>query len=389
MNVTAQYPVTVHSPTQIKARGPRDLEDVPFRGSKQARFDNHDDFYSFLDSNRGPGGNGPVAPGGGPGGMTATQIQIPPQSQRGVQTLDSPTSPGGPDQSRPPVTNSFVPQRTSSGRSRPPSYSGSRSEELLVDRRGENGVNGGGPQKNGDAGTPHKVQRQNGRRGGGARPGTAGGGPPPNSGTNNKNMSSPRTNGTSSPSSHPRRNSVEVNGNGVNGRPASSDSLNNAAGAAIERLKSPSVMSCVLQPLDQKVKEYTGLMHAEQDEMTRLDDEIRALQERRSRAEMRYLDAKSKHDDYLRQYQDVERAMRGEAPLSRDSNVPRTLPQPSSHQQQQRAASLRDDEEEFDEEEEYVPEPVHRQMNSQQSFGRSSQKGGFGARFRNSIFGSR
>ncbi|ETS81670.1 hypothetical protein PFICI_06672 [Pestalotiopsis fici W106-1] len=372
MNVTAQYPVAVHSPT--KARGPRDLEDVPFR-NKQARFDNHDEFYSFLDNNRGPGG------------MTAgvaTQIQIPPQSQRSVQTQDQ-NSPGG-DQSRPPVTNSFVPQRTSSGRSRPPSYSGSRSEEMLVDRRAENGAGGGGgggPQKNGDGGNPHKVQRQNGRRNGGGRPTTAAGGQQPNG-----NKNSPPRNGAASPQHH--RNSADA-GIGGAGRPLSSGSLSNqAAGAAIERLKSPSVMSCVLQPLDNKVKEYQGLMHQEQDEMTRLDEEIRALQERRSRAEMRYLDAKSKHDDYLRQHQDVERALRGEPPLQRDlaSAQQRPLPQSQQSHHQTRPVSIRDEEEEF-EEDEYEPEPVHRQMNSQQSFGRSSQKGGFGARFRNSIFGSR
>ncbi|KAF7533768.1 hypothetical protein G7054_g6750 [Neopestalotiopsis clavispora] len=152
-------------------------------------------------------------------------------------------------------------------------------------------------------------------------------------------------------------------------------------------------MSCVLQPLDHKVKEYQGLMHQEQDEMTRLDDEIRALQERRSRAEMRYLDAKSKHDDYLRQHQDVERALRGEPPLQRELPNPsaqssRPLPQSQQSHHQTRPVSIRDEDEEF-EEDDYEPEPVRRQLDSQQSFGRSSQKGGFGARFRNSLFGSR
>lgn len=145
-------------------------------------------------------------------------------------------------------------------------------------------------------------------------------------------------------------------------------------------------MSCVLQPLTQKVKEYNALMHQEQDEMARLDEEIRGLQARREKAEHRYLDAKSKHDDYQRQFTDVERAMRGEAP------VPRELPQPQQHHQQrpvaQRPISIRDEDDDFDDED-YEPQPMQRRVQSQQSFGRSSQKAGFGARFRSSIFGSR
>lgn len=144
-------------------------------------------------------------------------------------------------------------------------------------------------------------------------------------------------------------------------------------------------MSCVLQPLDQKVKEYNALMHQEQDEMARLDEEIRILQERRSQAEMRFLDAKGKHDDYQRQYQDVERALRGEAPLNREP-----LPQrPVGQVQLQRPMSMRDEDEDDLDEEDYEPLPVHRRVQSQQSFGRTSQKGSFGARFRNSLFGGR
>ncbi|KAK6088939.1 hypothetical protein SCUP234_00143 [Seiridium cupressi] len=338
MNVTAQYPAAMQSPT--RARGPREFDDVPFRG-KQARFDNHDDFYAFLESNRGPGGVNTGLP---------PQAQNSPQSQqqRNVQTGPH-SSPG--DQSRPPVSNTFQPpQRSGSNRSRPPSYSGSRSEELLVDRHSDSS------NKNGE--NNHKVQRQNGRRGGG-RPPTAGG---PSGG------SPARTAGSS-----PQRQQDPA-------RPTSSGSSNlDSAGAAIQRLKSPSVMTCVLQPLDQKVKEYNGLMHKEQDEMARLDEEIRLLQERRSQAEMRFLDAKSKHDDYRRQYEDVERAMRGEISAQRE---------PPQRPMVQRPMSIRDEDEDFDDEE-YEPQPVHRRVQSQQSFGRTSQKGGFGARFRSSIFGGR
>lgn len=341
MNVSAPYPNAMNSPT--RATGPRDFDDTP-RG-KQARFDNHDDFYAFLESNRGPGGV--INP------AQIHQAQGPPQ-QRGMPMAQN--SPQGPpaDQSRPPVTNTFVPQRSASGRSRPPSYSGSRSEEMLVDRAAENSR-----RSNGDL---HKVQRQNGRRGGGRPPTSAG----------PSDHSPPQTGGSS-----PQRRSDPA-------RPGSSDSLNPAAvGGNIQRLKSPSVMSSVLQPLDQKVKEYKGFMHQEQDEMTRLDDEIRALQERRAQAEMRYLDAKNKHDDYHRQYQDVERALRGEPPLQRE------LPQ-RPIMQQQRTMSVRDEDEDYDDEDyEPHPPPVQRRMDSQQSFSRTSQKGSFGARFRSSLFGGR
>lgn len=339
MNATAPHTNPMNSPT--RAHGSREFDEGP-RG-KQARFDNHDDFYAYLDSNRGPGAINPTQ---------VHQGQGPPQPRGAQIGQNSPQGP--PDQSRPPVSNTFVPQRATSGRSRPPSYVGTRSEEVLVERNGDNSR-----KSNGDL---NKAQRQNARRGG-ARPLTAAG----------PSDNSPPGTGGSSPQ---RR--------GDSARPGSSDSLSpQAAGANIQRLKSPSVMSCVLQPLDQKVKEYNGFMHLEQDEMTRLDDEIRALQDRRAQAEMRYLDAKNKYDDYQRQYQDVERALRGEAPMQRE------LPQRPG--MQQRTTSTRDEDEDFNDDEDYDPQPpvLQRRMESQQSFSRTSQKGSFGARFRNSLFGSR
>lgn len=71
-------------------------------------------------------------------------------------------------------------------------------------------------------------------------------------------------------------------------------------------------MPSVLQPLDKKVQEYDAQMHEAQNQMAQLDSEMAALQEQRREAEKAYMAAKTKHDDYRRQYQGVERALRGE-----------------------------------------------------------------------------
>lgn len=92
------------------------------------------------------------------------------------------------------------------------------------------------------------------------------------------------------------------------GRPVSPDSLR----TPIQRLPTPSIFNSVLQPLDAKVVEYGSLMGEAQGDMARLDEEMRALQERQRQAEQRFLEAKAKHDEYHQQYTDVERALRGE-----------------------------------------------------------------------------
>ncbi|PSR81652.1 hypothetical protein BD289DRAFT_34077 [Coniella lustricola] len=101
-------------------------------------------------------------------------------------------------------------------------------------------------------------------------------------------------------------------------RPVSPESLSSpsglAPGTSIQRLPTPSVANSVLQPLDAKVAEYGTLMSDAQDEMAHLDEEMRALQDRQREAEQRFLEAKAKHDDYRRQYNDVEKALRGEYP---------------------------------------------------------------------------
>ncbi|KAH7336559.1 hypothetical protein BKA65DRAFT_36399 [Rhexocercosporidium sp. MPI-PUGE-AT-0058] len=109
---------------------------------------------------------------------------------------------------------------------------------------------------------------------------------------------SPRT---SAPKSHlPRGNGVDAG----------------QIGNEIPRLNSPSVMSSVLKPLNGKIEEYNTQMIDAQNLMDQLDAEMAALQERRREAETQFMAAKTKHDDYRRQYQGVERAMRGEPDMS-------------------------------------------------------------------------
>ncbi|XMA18592.1 hypothetical protein WAI453_011383 [Rhynchosporium graminicola] len=114
------------------------------------------------------------------------------------------------------------------------------------------------------------------------------------------------------------------------------------AGETIPRLQSPSVMSSVLKPLNGKIMEYNAQMDEAQKLMDNLDSEILALQSRRLKAEQLHLAAKTKHDDYRRQYQGVERAMRGEpevsfSRLSVESERPNTQQtvQTAMHAQQQ------------------------------------------------------
>ncbi|CAG9983387.1 unnamed protein product [Clonostachys byssicola] len=94
--------------------------------------------------------------------------------------------------------------------------------------------------------------------------------------------------------------------------PSLDDGRQGGPNRRVSRLESPSVLKSVLQPLEKKINEYDRLMTEARGEMAQLDDELRALQERRQQAEDRFLSAKSKHDDYSRQHEDVGRAMRGE-----------------------------------------------------------------------------
>jgi hypothetical protein len=398
MSVATQYPASaMNNPPTSRIRPPQ-VQRADFDSGKQSsatnRFDSHDDFYAFLDNNRGANGNGNS---NSANAGLALQSALPPahtqQQQRGTS---------GDHSSRPPVSNNYNAQRNTSGtsRSRPSSYTGSRSEEILIERSDNNN---------------YKVQRQNGAGAGRRGSAQAGAGRPPTSSGGPSNTSTSAQVGSSSGGGNvsPTRHDALGGARPMSSSGSSSHDAAAAAasyGAAIQRLKTPSVMSAVLQPLDTKVREYDALAAREQDEMKRLDDEIRGLQERRAAAEARFLDAKGRHDDYQRQYQDVERALRGEAPLPRAGDDflagheltaggalahahTQTLgqQQPPHHQQihggLQRPVSfaLHHETEDYSDEDDM---PVQRRVHSQQSFGKTSQKMRMKERFRNSIFGS-
>lgn len=357
-----------------------------------SRFDSHDDFYDFLDSNRMGDGRPlpmPSAPGSASGNMGGRPPSSSSSHHQQQQQREGPPAQRLVDQPRPPVTRGGGGPGGPGGgqpqaRSRAPSYgSGSRSEEMLVDKHRR--------QNSGRPGTASKGAQTQG--------GGGGGGPM----------------GPRSPSMSGDRTSSYQNMNGRAPSPGS-DHSPAAAGNAIQRLKSPTVVDHVLQPLEKKVNEYAALMDSEEDSVSQLDVEIAMLQERRAQAEARFMDAKSKHDEYRRQYADVERALRGEAPpmptqSTREMAMRQASAQPPQHQmpgqpphqqmQQPPPQSMNgppmgrpsmhhdDDLDDLDDDEEFLDDqrrPVSRRITSQQSFGRSSQ-GGKKGRFRFSLFG--
>lgn len=102
-------------------------------------------------------------------------------------------------------------------------------------------------------------------------------------------------------------------------------------GPDIDRINSPSIATSVLQPLEKKIHEYEHLMDEANTQMSQLDDEIRSLQERRRLAEERFVEAKTKHDEYERQHMDVGRALRGEIERERAAPPPpRPMPRMDS-----------------------------------------------------------
>jgi hypothetical protein len=101
------------------------------------------------------------------------------------------------------------------------------------------------------------------------------------------------------------------------GQPSSpTEQAQTSPAGSIARTPSRGVVASVLQPLGRKCDEYDALMAAAQADMARLDEELARLAEQRAQAEGRFNAAKGKHDDYRRQYVDVERALSGLPPLS-------------------------------------------------------------------------
>ncbi|KAI2634585.1 hypothetical protein GGS21DRAFT_518477 [Xylaria nigripes] len=351
---------------QHNSQSPRGvtLEDGPQRRNN-GRFDSHDDFYNFLENNRGPSTTNPTgAPGPGdknPQLAPIAPLQHQQQQQQPQQQQPQQQQRPLPSQSRPPLTNPNL------DRVRPPSFSGSRSEEQLVDKS-----------------SGARVARQAVRRGAPPTKQISGARPRVGSPT-------PPVSGGSSPT-HPPYGTQSMALAG----PTDMDS----AGAMIPRLKSPSVLDCVLQPLEQKVREYEQHMRREQDEIKRLDEELHMLQVRRSEAEGRFNEVKAKHDEYRRQYNDVERAMTGELTMSPPQRpatmhgagpvAPLQQQQPQPPPPQQRYGD--DYHEEFEDDEEDFQAPpfvANRRISSQQSFGRVSQKGKERFRFSNLFGGNR
>ncbi|KAF5500935.1 hypothetical protein CGCS363_v006219 [Colletotrichum siamense] len=156
------------------------------------------------------------------------------------------------------------------------------------------------------------------------------------------------------------------------------------AGDEISRLQSPSISKSVLEPLQRKMLEYHNLMEEAQGQMTQLDAELRALQERRRQAEQRFVDAKGKHDEYERQHLDVEKALRG------DYAMP--IPQPQQQQQQQQIHPQASSQQQHQMYNDSPPRTLGRPASSIMSYderpmsGRSSMQGKKG-KFRISLFG--
>ncbi|KAI1161944.1 hypothetical protein F5B18DRAFT_412887 [Nemania serpens] len=330
------------------------LEDISNAHRRNnSHFGSDDDFYAYLDNNRGPSMANAGPPSASGSGRSPPPAPMPPPQ---LQQRNPPA------QSRPPVTSMFP------DRSRPPSsHMGSRSEELLVDKT-----------------AAAKMARQTQRRGVPAPS-------KPSPGARQRTISpTPPVSGGSSPT-HSQR-PVSVGGD------------REMIAGSIQRLKSPSVMDCVLQPLHQKVREYDLHMRREQDEIKALDEELHILQKRRADAEARFNEAKGKHDEYQRQATDVQRAMSGDMSISPrllqqrpvTMQGPGAMAQQQQQQQQQqpRAMSMRrygDDMDgaDFDDEDEFAASPFGRRINSQQSFGRASQKTAGKERFRfSNLFGA-
>ncbi|KAK2029197.1 hypothetical protein LX32DRAFT_639347 [Colletotrichum zoysiae] len=109
----------------------------------------------------------------------------------------------------------------------------------------------------------------------------------------------------------------------------------NPGGDEIGRIQSPSISKSVLEPLQRKMLEYHNLMVDAEGQMAQLDEELRALQDRRLAAERRFVDAKAKHDEYERQHLDVERALRGDFSAPPPPPPPQQQQQPHPRQSQQ------------------------------------------------------
>lgn len=157
-------------------------------------------------------------------------------------------------------------------------------------------------------------------------------------------------------------------------------------GATIERLKTPSVMETVLQPLGRKVQEYNRLVNEAQDDIKRLDDELRLIQTRRDEAHARLLDAQTRYEDWQQQYASVERTLKGEVPpVPQLPQLPLEQPKPQAAAAATAAEQFHDDDE-YDDDEDLRERPWS--ASHQGSFASTKSKTRVRDRLRKSIFGS-
>ncbi|KAK8057403.1 hypothetical protein PG996_011340 [Apiospora saccharicola] len=447
MSAAVQYPFPgMHSPTTASSKpvlppsyhSPRDFEKLAVMQAQQhqaqynvsngatggrpvtsaaSKFDSHDDFYDFLDSNRG--GSGAAA--------AAAAERKPPLATAHPHQRPRPEPPARHARRR------RCPDAVTA-----PSYgSGSRSEEMLVDKHREQREKERRQQQIREQQLAQQQAHQQGASPAGARKPLPGGPRSPSSDSPSANAPWRGGSGAHPPQAPPaaqrqqEARPVSSDSNSSDGRPLARNNTaaGAAMGAAIQRLKSPSVMDCVLSPLESKVTEYLGFMTSEEDTISQLESEIALLQARKAEAESRHAEFKSKHDDYRRQYADVERALRGDAPpvpaplpgmrhaaTATSTNGPPTtrelqqqqallnqqqqaqggqagspaMGRPSTHNPQHDNRHMDDDmdEDDYDDEDDGYQNrrPESRRIMSQQSFGRSSQQGKK-SRFRFSLFG--
>ncbi|KAK8091702.1 hypothetical protein PG997_002063 [Apiospora hydei] len=375
MSVAVQYPFPgMHSPTTASSKpvlppsyhSPRDFEKLaamqaqvqpPYsngggRPSTSSKFDSHDDFYDFLDSNRG-------GSGGPPNSAAAMQQQ---QQQGGSPNMQrGPVPINGPDQSRPPVTRGAGGAQM---RSRPPPTAAAAARPCW------------GPQAGRRPSLPQWRPPSAAWRAG--------------SGAQSQSQQQQSSSQNARPTSSDSASSAE--GNQARPLARTNTAAGAALGAAIQRLKSPSVMDCVLSPLESKVTEYLGFMTAEEDDIARLDKEIAQLQARKAEAEARHAEFKAKHDDYRRHNgpPTTRELQQQQAAAQAAQAAQGGMGRPSVHNPQHDGRHMDDDdmdEDDYDDEDEYQQRrPASRRIMSQQSFGRSSQQGKK-SRFRFSLFG--
>jgi hypothetical protein len=77
------------------------------------------------------------------------------------------------------------------------------------------------------------------------------------------------------------------------------------------RLDSPVIAKEVLRPLEERIHEYSSLMHRAYEEQAYIDEEIRRREERKFVAQNQLEAARAKREDYQRKYRAIEAILDG------------------------------------------------------------------------------